>query len=75
MFLYLQNETTYSIKFGLVLKPVMPFKTSEKEILHKMHTVVVVVTDISKDDTPVQKWNLKINSGPKGLNVSSLFIL
>ncbi len=44
MFLYLQNETTYSIKFGLVLKLVMSSKTSEKEILHKMHTVVVVMT-------------------------------
>ncbi len=52
MFLYLQNETTYNIKFGLVLKPVMSSKTPEKEILHKMHTVVVVMTDIWKDETP-----------------------
>ena len=55
MFLYLQNEITYSIKFGFVLKPVMSSKTSEKEILHKILRKV-----------KLQKWNLKINSGLKG---------
>ncbi len=52
MFLYLQKEITYSIKFGLVLKPVMSSKTLEKEILHKMYTVGVVMTDIWKGETP-----------------------
>ena len=52
MFLHLQNETTYSIKFGLDLKLMMSSKPSEKEILHKMHTVVVVMTDTWKGETP-----------------------
>ena len=52
MFLYLQNETTYSIKFGLILKPVMSSKPWEKEILHKVHTVVVVMAGIWKGETP-----------------------
>ena len=46
MFLYFQNETTYSIKFGIVLKLVMSSKTPEKEIWHSTHTVEVVMTDI-----------------------------
>ena len=40
MFLYLQNETIDSIKFGVVLKLVMASKISEKEIWHNVHTMV-----------------------------------
>ena len=66
MFLYLQNETTYRIKFGIVLKLVMSCKTSEKEIWNSTHTVVVVMTDIWKSGTSKRvPW--KINLDPKGL--------
>ena len=51
MFLYLQNETTYSIQFGIILQFVMTSKTAEKEIWHNMLTVVVVMTDIWKGET------------------------
>ncbi len=51
MILYLQNETTYSIKFGTVLKLEMSSKTSEKVIWHYMYTVGVVMADIWKDET------------------------
>ncbi len=52
MFLYLHNETTYSMKFGIILKHVMSSKTSEQVIRHYMHTVGVVMTDIGKGETP-----------------------
>ncbi len=52
-FLYLPKETTYSIKFGIVLKLVMSSKTLEEVIQHNMHTVGqgVVMTDIWKGET------------------------
>ena len=51
MFLYLQNEITYSIKFDIVIKLVMSFKTSEKEIWHNMHG--------SCDERYLKRWNFK----------------
>ena len=51
MFLYLKNKTTYDIKFGIILKLVMSFKTLQKEIWHSMHMVVGVTTDIWKGET------------------------
>ena len=45
MFLFLQNETPYSITFVIISKLVMSSKTSEKEIWDNMPTVIVVITD------------------------------
>ena len=50
MFLYLHNETSYGIKFGIILK-----LGSEKEIWHNMLTVVVVMTDICKGEPSKMK--------------------
>ena len=59
MFLYLKNETIYSFKFGIVLKLVMSFKTSEKEIWNSLHSVVVVMTDKGLfENMKLKKWNL-----------------
>ncbi len=58
MLLYLQNESTYSIKLGIFLKLVISSKTSENVIRHsndKMHTVGVVMTDIWKGETSKRK--------------------
>ena len=58
MFLYLLCETTFSIKFGIILKPVMSCKTSAKDVWNIMHVVGVVVTNIMK--VKPQKWNPRI---------------
>ncbi len=50
MFLYLKKETTYSSKFGIVLKLEMSSKTLEKVIWHNKHSVGVGVTDIWKGE-------------------------
>ena len=53
MSLYLQNKSTYNLKFGIVLKLVMFSKTSEKEIWHNIHTMAVVMTH------NLRRWNFK----------------